>query len=202
MVAGVVSAVVHVLAGGLLGGLLTGPVGLLAGAVAGLVPGVVFGGAVAATGVYPRGARGFLLFVVDHTWSLPNTALGGVYLALHLAVGHTLDGPGSRHACRVSVVEGVWARYATTLGTVCAGSSPRVQRHEDTHILQARLLGPLYLPLVAANYALFTVAPVWWLWHDHAGAPIDRVRRYFEVGVYPHVWHEAHAYRVQGRPPR
>jgi hypothetical protein len=177
MVAGIVSAVVHVVAGATLGGVLAGPVGFVTGAVAGLLPGAVFGGAVAAARVYPPGPRGLLLFLVDHTWSLPNTAVGALYLALHLAAGHALDGPGSRHACRVSVVEGVWPRYATTLGTVCAGSNPRVQLHEDTHILQARLLGPLYVPLVAANYALFTVLPVWWFWHDHAGAPIDRDRR-------------------------
>ena len=100
------------------------------------------------------------------------------------------------------MVEGVSPRYATTIGTVCAGSSSGIQRHEDVHIFQGRLLGPLYIPLVLANYVLFTIAPVWLLYHDHTNAPINRFTRYFEIGVYPHVWNEAIAYRIQGTPPR
>ncbi|MEV0154883.1 glycine zipper family protein [Micromonospora sp. NPDC050686] len=202
MVFGIVTAAVHTLLGVVLGGWLGGPAGAAVGAAAGLLLGAPFGWAVAGARSYRPDARGGALFVVDHTWSLPNTVLGAAYLAGHLAAGHRLDRDACRHRGRVNLVEGVWPRYATTLGTVCAGAGPGVQRHEDVHILQARLLGPLYLPLVAANYVLFTVAPVWLLYHDHAHAPIDRVRRYFEVGVYPHTWHEAIAYRVQGRPPR
>ncbi|MBY8870359.1 glycine zipper family protein [Micromonospora sp. PLK6-60] len=202
MVFGIVTAAVHSLLGGVLGGWLGGPAGVAVGGAAGLLLGVPFGWAVAGARSYRPDARGVALFVVDHTWSLPNTVLGAGYLVAHLAVGHRLDRDACRHRGRVNLVEGVWPRYATTLGTVCAGAGPGVQRHEDVHILQARLLGPLYLPLVAANYVLFTIAPVWLLYHDHARAPIDRVRRYFEVGVYPHTWHEAIAYRVQGRPPR
>ncbi|QDY08503.1 glycine zipper family protein [Micromonospora sp. HM134] len=202
MVYGIVSAAVHVLCGAALGATAGGPVGLLVGAVVGLLVGVPFGWSVAAARVYGPDARGVALFVVDHTWSLPNTAAGALYLALHLVVGHSLDRPTSQHSCRVNLVEGVSPRYATTIGTVCAGSGPGIQRHEDVHILQARLLGPLYLPLVALNYVLFTIAPVWLLWHDHANAPINRFTRYFEIGVYPHVWNEAIAYRIQGTPPR
>ncbi|SCE97290.1 glycine zipper family protein [Micromonospora mirobrigensis] len=198
---GILTALVQVVAGALLGAAAGGRPGLAVGVVAGLLLGVPFGWAVATTGAYRPDARGVLLFAVDHTWSLPNTALGAAFLAGHLAAGHRLDRETCRHRGRINLVEGVWPRYATTVGTVCAGASPGIQRHEDVHILQARLLGPLYLPLVAANWVLFTVAPVWLLWHDHANAPINRFRRYFEVGVYPHTWHEAIAYRVQGRPP-
>ncbi|SCL35130.1 hypothetical protein GA0070616_5146 [Micromonospora nigra] len=199
---GFVSALVHTVAAAVLGLLVGGPVGLLVGAGLGLVVGGVFGWAVASARVYGPDSRGVFLFVVDHTWSLLNTVVGAVYLALHLVVGHSLDRAGSQRSCRVNVVEGVSPRYATTLGTVCAGSGPAIQRHEDVHILQARILGPLYIPLVVANYVLFTIAPVWLLWHDHQGAPINRFTRYFEIGVYPHVWTEAIAYRVQGTPPR
>ncbi|MEV4830402.1 glycine zipper family protein [Micromonospora sp. NPDC049257] len=202
MIFGIISAAVHVLCGATLGVLTGGPVGLLVGAVVGLLVGVPFGWSVAAARVYGPDARGVLLFVVDHTWSLPNTAVGALYLALHLVFGHSLDRPTSQHSCRVNLVEGVSPRYATTIGTVCAGSGPGIQRHEDVHIFQARLLGPLYLPLVVGNYVLFTVAPVWLLWHDHTNAPINRFTRYFEIGVYPHVWNEAIAYRIQGTPPR
>ncbi|MFJ6194624.1 glycine zipper family protein [Micromonospora sp. NPDC092111] len=202
MVYGIISAAVHVLFGAALGGQAGGSVGLLVGAVVGLLVGAPFGWAVSSAQVYGPDVRGVLLFIVDHTWSLPNTAAGALYLAAHLVFGHSLDRPTAQHHCRVNVVEGVSPRYATTIGTVCAGANSGIQRHEDVHIFQARLLGPLYLPLVALNYVLFTIAPVWLLWHDHTNAPINRFTRYFEIGVYPHVWNEAIAYRIQGTPPR
>ncbi|MFE9689315.1 glycine zipper family protein [Micromonospora sp. NPDC005806] len=202
MVFGIISVAVHIVLGALLGQLAGGLLGLLVGAVVGLLIGAPFGWAVAAAGTYGADAKGILLFVVDHTWSLLNTAVGALYLALHLVFGHQLDRVISQASGRVNVVEGVSPRYATTIGTVCAGSRPGIQRHEDVHILQARLLGPLYLPLVMLNYVLFTIAPVWLLWHDHTNAPINRFTRYFEIGVYPHVWNEVIAYRIQGTPPR
>ncbi|MET8066475.1 glycine zipper family protein [Micromonospora sp. NPDC005686] len=202
MIFGILSAAVQVVFGALLGQLAAGTVGLLVGAVVGLLVGAPFGWASASTGTYGAGPKGIFLFVVDHTWSLLNTFAGALYLALHLVFGHQLDRIVSAGSGRVNVVEGVSPRYATTIGTVCAGSSPGIQRHEDVHVFQARLLGPFYLPLVALNYVLFTVVPVWLLWHDHTNAPINRFTRYFEIGVYPHVWNEAIAYRIQGTPPR
>ncbi|SBT42080.1 glycine zipper family protein [Micromonospora narathiwatensis] len=202
MIFGIITAAVHIVLGALLGQLAGGLLGLVIGAVVGLLVGAPFGWAVAAAGTYGADPKGIFRFVVDHTWSLLNTVAGAIYLAPHLIVGHQLDRVVSQGSGRVNVVEGVSPRYATTIGTVCAGSSPRIQRHEDVHILQARLLGPLYLPLVGLNYVLFTIAPVWLLWHDHVNAPINRFTRYFEIGVYPHVWNEAIAYRIQGTPPR
>ncbi|MFI6131656.1 glycine zipper family protein [Micromonospora sp. NPDC051141] len=202
MVFGILSAAAQIVFGAVLGQAAAGAVGLLVGAVVGLLVGAPFGWATASAGTYGADARGIFRFVVDHTWSLLNTFAGALYLALHLVVGHQLDRVASAGSGRVNVVEGVSPRYATTIGTVCAGSSPGIQRHEDVHVFQARLLGPLYLPLVALNYVLFTVAPVWLLWHDHTNAPINRFTRYFEIGVYPHVWNEAIAYRIQGTPPR
>ncbi|MET8526349.1 glycine zipper family protein [Micromonospora sp. NPDC005172] len=202
MIFGILSAVIQMAAGGVLGLLAGGPIGLLIGAVVGLLVGAAFGWAVTSAGVYAPDARGIFLFVVDHTWSLLNTVVGAIYLVAHLVFGHSLDRPTSSASGRVSLIEGVSPRYATTIGTVCAGSSPSIQRHEDVHIFQARLLGPLYIPLVLANYVLFTIAPIWLLYHDHTNAPINRFTRYFEIGVYPHVWNEAIAYRIQGTPPR
>ncbi|WP_413644772.1 glycine zipper family protein [Micromonospora sp. RTP1Z1] len=202
MVFGIVSAAVHIVLGALFGQWVGGTLGLVIGAAVGLLVGAPFGWAISSAGTYGTDAKGILLFVVDHTWSLLNTAVGAIYLALHLVFGHQLDRVISQSSGRVNLVEGVSPRYATTIGTVCAGSSPGIQRHEDVHIFQARLLGPLYLPLVVLNYVLFTVAPVWLLWHDHTNAPINRFTRYFEIGVYPHVWNEAIAYRIQGTPPR
>ena len=198
---GILAAAIQTAYGAVLGGLAGGWIGAIAGAAIGLALGGFFGWAVAAGNVYTADATGALLFVVDHTWSMLNTVAGSAYLVAHFVFGHTLDRATSAGSCRVSVVEGVSPRYATTIGPVCAGADPSIQRHEDVHILQARILGPLYLPLVAFNYALWTIAPLWLLWHDRANRPISSLGRYFEIGVYPHVWNEAIAYRVQGTPP-
>jgi hypothetical protein len=189
-----------------LGGALAGPAGLLCGLAAGLLLGAVGGYALSVAAVYPPGRRGLALLLVDHSWSLPNTVAGAVYLLGHLLAGHRVDRPLSRHSGRIAVDGRVWAGYVTTVGQVVAGlrpgSSAALVRHEDLHVLQARLLGPLYLPLVAAHYLLCTLVPVWWLRHDHRARPITGPGGYFSVGVYRHVWHEAWAYRLQDRPPR
>jgi hypothetical protein len=201
MVAGIISAAIQAAYGAVLGFLAGGWVGLLIGGGIGLLLGCFFGWAVAAGQVYSADAGGVFLFVVDHTWSYLNTLAGSAYLLGHFVFGHTLDRATSAGSCRVNIVEGVSPSYATTIGTVVAGGTPTIQRHEDVHILQARILGSLYLPLVVANYVLWTIAPVWLLWHDRANRPINSFGRYFEVGVYPHVWNEAIAYRIQGTPP-
>jgi hypothetical protein len=202
----VCSALVHAVALALLGGLLAGQVGLWAGLASGLALGAVFGATLATARVYPPSARGVGLFLVDHSWSLPNTITGAIFLLGHLAAGHPVDRARSRHSGRLAVSGRVWAGYVTTVGTVVAGlrpSSPAsLVRHEDLHVLQARIFGPGYLPFVLAHYLLYTIFPVWWLYHDHQSAPITGPGRYFSSGVYPHIWHEAWAYRRQGRPPR
>ncbi|NUR28786.1 MAG: glycine zipper family protein [Catenulispora sp.] len=200
--AGVASALVHTAYGVVLGALAGGLTGALVLGGIGLLLGILYGWAAASSGAYSGDARGIWLFVVDHTWSMPNTVAGGLFLAAQLVAGHSLDRVVSAGACRISVDRNFSPQYATTIGPVCAGANPGIQRHEDVHVFQARLLGPLYLPLVAGNYALFAVAPIWLIYHDHAAAPINRIGRYFEVGVYPHVWNEAIAYRIQGTPPR
>ncbi|WP_027345342.1 hypothetical protein [Hamadaea tsunoensis] len=205
--AGVASALVHTAYGVVLGALAAGVTGALILGGIGLLLGILYGWAAASSGAYADGGsssppRRIWMFLVDHTWSMPNTVAGELFLLAQLVAGHSLDRTTSAGACRISVDRNFSPRYATTIGPVCAGADPTIQRHEDVHVFQARLLGPLYLPLVAGNYALFTVAPIWLIYHDHAAAPINRLGRYFEIGVYPHVWNEAIAYRIQGTPPR
>lgn len=203
MVFGIISAAIHAAYGAVLGWAAGGGsvIGLLVGGGLGLLFGCFFGWAVAAGKVYSATGSGIFTFVIDHTWSMLNTFAGALYLTVHFVFGHTLDRVTSAGSGRVSVVEGVSPRYATTIGTVCAGAGPGIQRHEDVHILQARILGPFYIPLVGLNYALWAIAPLWLLWHDRTNRPINSFGRYFEVGVYPHVWNEAIAYRIQGTPP-
>lgn len=202
MLGGVIAAVVVVVVGGLLGGALGGPVGLAVVAAVGLGFGAAFGWAVAVSRSYDlRSARGALLFVVDHTWSLLNTLAGATFLVLNVAAGNRVDRALGRHTGCVMLSRGFLRGFATTIGTVQAGTTPRIRRHEDTHVLQARLFGPLYLPLVVAHYVVATLVPYWLVHHDRVGRPIDSVGAYFLRGVYPNVWHEKWAYAVEGSPP-
>ncbi|MEU8004592.1 glycine zipper family protein [Catellatospora sp. NPDC049111] len=176
------------------GSLLGAGWAVFAGVVIAVVA-VPYGWAVGRVRAYPASPRGVALFAVDHSWSLVNTIAGAGFLAVNLARGHHLDPPRCCHRGRIDVHEQAIQGYATTLGNVVAGGTAANERHEDLHVRQARLLGPLYLPLVGLNYALFSVLPVWWFYHDHDGYPITGPGRYFTRGVYLHVWHEAWAYR-------
>jgi hypothetical protein len=176
-------------------GWLLGAAGAVLAAGLALLVAVPYGWALGRVRAYPPTARGVALFAVDHSWSLVNTVAGAAFLTVNLARGHHLAPPRCRHRGRVDLREQAMRGYATTVGNVIAGGSAANERHEDLHVRQARLLGPLYLPLVGLNYALFSVLPVWWLYHDHGGYPITGPGRYFTRGVYLHVWHEAWAYR-------
>lgn len=214
--AGVVAAVVPAGVGGALGALAGGGSGLVAGLVAGGVPGAVFGWAVAAFVPYDlTSARGIARYVADLTWSLPNTWLGAVLLTGNLLAGNRVIADLSRYGGTVHLARGTLpamggVRYVTTVGTVVAGipaapddsacstAARALLAHERGHVLQARLLGPAYVPLVLVNYAVAAVLPFWWLWHDHAAYPIRSVAAYFQHGVYPHVWNEEWCYRAYG----
>jgi hypothetical protein len=226
MIAGVVSCLVLAAAGTAVGGLVGGGPGALVGAAVGIVAGLGYGITLARAGSYDATPVNVGRFVVDHTWSLVNTAVGSLFLLLNLVIRNQLDVGLSRRSSCVVFTRGVIPNrkrivsvmtktgpqqrvvrsyFATTVGNVKVGvrpdSSAGLQRHEDTHVLQARLFGPLYLPLVALGYVVATVLPYWLLYHDRAGRPIRSLRDYFMRGVYPHVWHEEWAYRLGGTPP-
>lgn len=199
MLAGTASASINTAVAALIGWLVGGRTGLVVGAILGLGYAMPFAWALATGRVYPVSPRGAALFVVDHTWSLLNTIAGALFLLANLLAGHRLDRTRSRRSARVNIVEPALPGYATTIGNVVAGVTPSTERHEDLHILQARLLGPLYLPLVGLNYAVFTLLPVWLVYHDHQHHPITGTRGYFTRGVYPHVWNEVWAHRQSSR---
>ena len=106
------------------------------------------------------GALYLLLRVAGHVWASPNTLIA---LLFGLGGRYRLD-----RANRVIVVRGGWMvaifrrlGYAgMCVGDVvlCAEDLPRrfpgVYRHELVHATQARLFGPLYLPLTLLGYAL------------------------------------------------
>ncbi|NMO23045.1 hypothetical protein HPC49_23560 [Pyxidicoccus fallax] len=150
----------------LLVGLLTG--GALSAGVAlsaGLVLGGGYGLQAGVLGSYDLGAgKGWLELLVDATWSLPNTLFGFVLGNLIYPwfgdlsrsesegrgwVVYKATGPGT----------GFGHDVLQTLGTVNLGGAGN---HERVHVLQARILGPLYLPFVALSYVLtFTLQVLW-----------------------------------------
>ena len=98
---------------------------------------------------------GWLMIVVDLTWSLPNTVFGALTgLWLYAFFGNP---------SRANSAGRGWISYSPrsatgfgndvlqTLGTVNLGGSGQ---HERMHLLQARVFGPAYLPLFGASYVV------------------------------------------------
>lgn len=184
--------------GGVLGG-LTG--GWIAAAVVGVVSllfAIPFGRGVSLGQPYV-GAAGVGLLLVDITWSALNTWAGAIYYGINKLRRNPLDEARSRSSGSLWLVNGVFSGFATTIGTVKAGSNGHIDAHEELHVLQARLFGPLYLPLVGLNYVVATIIPYWLLFRDKARYPINGFATYFLHGVYPHVWNERWAYRRDER---
>ena len=122
-----------------------------------IIPGVamaIYGIVAAAVGSYDLSSGGgWLALLVDCTWSLPNTLFGA---ALGLPVYALFGAPSTSQSQGQN-----WVSYAPrsstgfgnnvlqTLGTVNLGGAGQ---HERMHLLQARIFGPLYLPLFAVFY--------------------------------------------------
>lgn len=198
MIAGAISGGVMSLVAVCLGVIAGGPAGVVI-VVLGVPLGLVFGWFAWQADSYDlRSPRGLLAFVVDHTWSLPNTYVGAGFLGVNLLLRNSISIEYSRgHNC-VHLTNGVFPGYLTTIGPVIAGVAPSVHPHEHGHIMQARLFGPLYFPLIAVHYAIVVVLPYWLIYHDRKAYPVRLLRSYFLNGVYPHVWHEAWCYRRYG----
>lgn len=97
---------------------------------------------------------GWLQLIVDFTWSLPNTIFGFVFgNIIYIFFGtpsrnYSKDRAWIAFAPRSST--GFGNNVLQTLGTVNLGGAGQ---HELMHVLQARIFGPLYLPIFAINYA-------------------------------------------------
>jgi len=185
--------------GTVLGLLVGGTIGAVILGVISLGFAVSFGRTVAVARPY-EGGWGIWRLVIDATWSSLNTWAGAVYFGIHRLTGNTYDVAKSAGRGSIWLKKGVVAKYATTIGTVKAGSSDSIDRHEEIHIFQARLFGPFYMPLVILNYVIATIIPYWLLFRDKQRYPITGFGSYFENGVYPHVWNELWAYRVSESP--
>ena len=156
---------------GVAGALLGGAAGSGWGAPRlGACAGAIHGWLAGKRRVYGRDRRGVVAFLLDHTWALPTTIAGTATLVVS-DLRHRLSrvDPGyvdslSRRSNRFVFRRGLVLRrgFALTVGTVVTGAGGQdgemterrarlVSCHEDVHVWQARLLGPLY-PLLYASW--------------------------------------------------
>jgi len=109
------------------------------------------------------GGLGWLQLLVDLTWSLPNTIFG-------FLIGNSIYiffGSPSRAESRYQgwVVfmprgtSGFGHDVLQTFGTVNLGGAGQ---HERMHLLQARIFGPLYLPLFLCFYIVTSLMQLLW----------------------------------------
>jgi hypothetical protein len=196
-VPGLVLGASVVVTGWVLGDLFAGRAGAVVLGAVSIPFAWVFGRAVVLGQPY-AGGRGAWCCAVDATWSSLNTWAGALYFGAHRLAGNSHLAAKSAGRGSLWLERGVVPKYATTIGPVKAGSNDRIDRHEEVHVFQARIFGPLYLPLVGINYVVATVLPYWLLFEDRK--PIRGFASYFEDGVYPHVWNELWAYKVSRRP--
>jgi RHS repeat-associated protein len=185
----------NAIAGAALGFLIGGPAGAIVGGLVGAGAGALHGWAMAYAGSYDFSTvSGWAMFLLDNTWSLPNSVVGSVFAVFMFAL-HPIDTTTNAGAGEL-YFQGS-ATYDTTLGNVTVGHV--VPRHEARHALQARIFGPLLYPLWGLSYAINTFLPYWLLYHNFAGhrptaGPIKGVGDYFKYGVYPHTWFEEWGY--------
>jgi hypothetical protein len=198
-VPGIVLGLSVAVTGAVMGFLLADGIGAVLFGVVSLLAAIPFGRAVI-QGVPYQGAQGVARCIVDASWSSLNTWAGAIYYGVHRLTGNTHELTKSAGKGSIWLKKGVVPKYATTIGIVKAGSSDDIDAHEEIHIFQARLFGPLYIPLVVLNYIVATIIPYWLLFRDKERYPITGFASYFENGVYPHVWNELWAYRATSSP--
>jgi hypothetical protein len=98
---------------------------------------------------------GWLMLLVDLTWSFPNTLFGavtGMWLYAFWGTPNRANSEGRgwiSYSPRSST--GFGNDVLQTLGTINIGGSGQ---HERMHLLQARIFGPLYLPIFGLSYVV------------------------------------------------
>ena len=196
----IIAPLVRTTTNALAGFLIGGPIGSILGAVTG----AIHGWSMAKADSYDWGSpSSWLAFSLDNTWSLPSSALASIMSTIEFIRGNTIDNK-SKHSNALMYTDG-WANgFATTFGNTMVGmggQAPNLVKHEQAHVLQSRIFGIFYLPLVGISFTINTFLPYWLLYHDYAGHPINSFGDYFMKGVYPHTWHEEWGYSVGGTPP-
>ena len=126
-------------------------VALICGAIGGVYSAVAFG-----RRIYGLGPFSILGYVLDMTWSLLNTAASLlVWLPACMLAGGDFIPPDENSRRSGTFVYHDNPRGggydATTVGTVIGGGWCS---HEEVHVWQARLFGPLYLPVYLTSLLL------------------------------------------------
>jgi hypothetical protein len=154
-----------------------------------------------------RSPAGVLAFTLDSTWALITTA-GALVVhtvaALQRTPGNYLVSLSERHDRHV-YARGLQLRpgFLTTVGNVISGASRTRRRavievHEQLHVWQARIFGPLY-PLVYGVWTLVgsAVGAVVWL----ASVRRERLIKVVDTYAYYSNPFERWAYKKEGRWP-
>ena len=106
---------------------------------------------------------GWFEMIVDLTWSLPNTLFGFVFGNIIYIIFGNPSRSDSEGQAWISFQprssSGFGHSVLQTLGTVNLGGAGQ---HERMHLLQARIFGPAYIPLVVAFYTVTSVIQVVW----------------------------------------
>ncbi len=142
------------------GGLVSLLVAVLIGAIFGLLYGLEAGILL----IYDLSSpKGWIEVLVDMTWSLPNTLWGFVIGNIIFPIFGSPSREQSRDAGWIVYLprssSGFGHNVLQTHGTLNLGGAGQ---HEKMHLLQARIFGPLFLPIYAANYVVnFTLQGLW-----------------------------------------
>jgi len=131
----------------------------LGGAIFGLVYGLEAGILV----IYDLDGLGWLQLVLDMTWSLPNTVWGFVVGNLIFIFVGTPSRAASQNQGFISYAAGGSGSFGNSVlqthGTVNLGGAGQ---HELVHVLQARIFGPLFLPIYFVNYVINSLVQLLW----------------------------------------
>ena len=134
---------------------LTTNTALAVAGVAGII-GAVYSAVAFARGVYGLGPFSILGYLLDMSWSLPNTAASLlVWLPACMIAGGDFVEPDDKSRRSGTFVYRKNPRGggydATTIGTVIGGGW---STHEEMHVWQARLFGFLYMPVYILSLLL------------------------------------------------
>lgn len=174
-----------------------------------LVVGAVSGAVAGRRRVYDwRSRRGMVAFLADHTWALATTTSGVIAMAVNMTRDAGFEPSLSERQNRMVYRRGFVLRrgFAVTFGNVVNGAADEdgelterrrklVTVHEDAHVWQARVFGPIYVVVYAAWFAGGAlVGAVKWLASDRS-VPLSRT---VDAYAYYRNPFEVHAYRLQG----
>jgi hypothetical protein len=174
---GLAGAMLGALAGTLAGGLLTLP-GAAIGGLNGLVSG--------AAGIYAwRSARGWFAFASDSTWALLGTTLSvGLHAVNALAFDARYAPDLGRRRNRHVYISGARLKHplALTLGNVISNAGEGrgepnlsfLRNHEELHIWQGRIFGPLFQATYLVWFPLGLVVGVA-VWALDRKEPLGRI---------------------------